>query len=428
MKGLLKAAATATITVALLATASAQDTVEIKFWTLTNPGIDEMFAKAKAEFERQNPGITIVHEDFPNESYKTAIQVALNGSEPPDAFFNWVGEDSARLVRDGLVMDIKEYGTGEDGFQSMLSEGWISALRYGDGIYGVPIEAVSKFFYYNVEWFEDHNLGEPRAFQDVLQLCRDIRKIDEEIVPMPLGNSERWKLNHFITMLNERVVGHEAASSDYDLSAPEEELFINPGYVTAWEKVLELQAAGCFQDAPNATSPELTRAMFSSGASPMIYCGSWCAGIFDDEGFDGYAMFRMPAIEDGTGTADTNFVLTQGYQVAAQTEHPEETVKWLSFLVSPEMGKAYAEAVGSIPSNPALLGESDQLTDQFKWIAEDISSVSAPINVLDVLLENSVSEAYLDAGVEILNGTMTPKEAMDKIRKTAIEAKTKISP
>jgi hypothetical protein len=37
-----------------------------------------------------------------------------------------------------------------------------------------------------------------------------------------------------------------------------------------------------------------------------------------------------------------------------------------------------------------------------------------------------VSEAYLDAGVEILNGTATPQRAMDKIRAAAIAAKKKL--
>ena len=412
---------------ALLAvgTPVAAEGVTIRHWTLKNPNLPEFIAEAKASFEEQNPGVTIVHEDFPNEAYKTAIQVALKGSEPPDSFFNWVGEDSARFVREGLVADISDYGKGEDGFQSVLSEGWLSALTYDGRLYGVPMEAVSKFFYYSVPFFEEHGLEVPTSFEGLLETCGKIRGIDEDIVPLPLGNSERWKVNHYITMLNERVLGADATAADYALEAPEEELFTDPGYVEAWEKLLAMQEAGCFQDAPNATSPEISRAMFSSGAAPMIYCGSWCAGIFDSDGFTDYAMFRMPGVEGGRGASDTNFVLVQGYQVSAKSEHPEETVAWLSHLVSAEVARAFAEQVQRIPSNPELLAESDALTEQFKWIAEDVSAVSRPINVLDVLLENSVSEAYLDAGVEVLNGTLTPEQAMSKIRDVALEAKSR---
>ncbi len=410
---------------ALAGTAAAED-VQVKFWSLKNPGFAEFVELAKASFAEKHPDVAIVFEDFPNEAYKTAIQVALTGSDGPDAFYNWVGEDSARFVRDGLALDISDYGKEADGFQSVLSDGWLSAMTYDDKLYGVPVEAVSKFFYYSVPYFEKHDLEVPTSFDGVIETCKAIRGIDPDTVPLPLGNSERWKVNHYITMLNERVLGHEQTTDDYDLSAADDELFADPGFVTAWEKLLQMQAAGCFQDAPNATSPEISRAMFSAGASPMIYCGSWCAGIFDGDGFTDYGMFRMPAMADGTGDASTNFVLVQGYQVSAKTEHPEETVAWLSHLVSAETALAFAETQQRLPSNPELLESSDSFSGQFKWIAADVSSVSAPINVLDVLLENSVSEAYLDAGVEILNGTMTPDEAMAKIRDTALEAKAKL--
>ena len=65
-------------------------------------------------------------------------------------------------------------------------------------------------------------------------------------------------------------------------------------------------------------------------------------------------------------------------------------------------------------------------TDQYKWIVKDVGGFSNGINVLDVLLENSVSEAYLNDGVEILNGTKTPEQAMADIRGVAIEAKKKL--
>ena len=53
----------------------------------------------------------------------------------------------------------------------------------------------------------------------------------------------------------------------------------------------------------------------------------------------------------------------------------------------------------------------------------DIADKSGHVNVLDVLLEANVSNAYLDMGTEILNGTKSPQEAMDFIRKVALEAK-----
>lgn len=408
--------------VAPSALATAQEQVTLRMWSLTNPNYPEFIALAEQAFQEHYPHVSIELELTPNEAYKTAIQVALVGSEPPDVYFNWSGEDAARLARDGLALDITELGAAEGGFRGLISESWQDAFRIDGALYGVTIEAVSKYFYYNVPFFEEHGLEEPQSFAGLLDLCGAIRAIDPSIVPLPLGNSERWKVNHYITVLNERVLGIEATEDDYALTASEDVLFTDPGYVEAWYKLLEMQEAGCFQDAPNATSPEVSRSLFAAEISPMIFCGSWCMAHFDEEGFTDYALFRFPPVEGGASDGSTNMTVPQGLQISPQTRHPEEAVAWASFLVTPEMGRLYAEMRGSIPSNPEHVPQMEA-TDQFKWIADDVASLSASYNVLDVLLEASVAEAYLDAGVEILNGTMTPEQAMEFIRAAALQAK-----
>ena len=76
------------------------------------------------------------------------------------------------------------------------------------------------------------------------------------------------------------------------------------------------------------------------------------------------------------------------------------------------MAAKFAECLGAIPSNPKLI-DTVEGTEQYKWIVNDIAAATGSVMVLDVLLEASVSNAYLDAGVEILNGTKTPQQAMD---------------
>lgn len=402
--------------------ATAQEEITLKHWALVNENYPEFIEIAEAEFKKLYPNVSIELETTPNEAYKTAIQVALVGSEPPDVFFNWSGEDAARLARDGLALDITELGNMEGGFRTLISEGWQAAFQVGDGIYGIPVEAVSKYFYYNKSFFAEHDLSVPETFDELLGLCASVREIDPSIVPMPLGNSERWKLNHYITVVNERTLGVDATAADYALTADEDTLFTNPAYVEAWNNVLKMQDADCFQEAPNATSPEVSRSLFSAEISPMIFCGTWCMSTFDGEGFTDYALFRFPGIEDAGGDPTTNMVIPQGLQISSKTAHPEEAVAWASFLVTPEMGKLYAEMRGAVPSNAELVPEMEA-TEQFKWVATDMASLSSTFSVLDVMLEASVAEAYLDAGVEVLNRTKTPEEAMEAIRAAALAAK-----
>ena len=351
---LLRLALSGALALGLATTAiGAAQAVDIKMWNLTNVGYPEFVAMAAAEYKKTHPDVNIIFENFPNEAYKTTIQVALTGSEPPDVFFNWAGEDAARLVREGLALDITEYRQRRGRLQAVPLRRLAVVVQYDGKNYGVPTDAVSKYFYYDKAFFADNKLeAARRRSTGCCGSAKAIRAIDPAIVPWPLGNSERWKLNHVITMLNERVLGAEATAADYALTAPDDQLFTNPGYVEAWQKVVDLKEAGCFQDAPNATSPEATRSMFAAQVSPMIYCGTWCANIFIGEGFDNFAMFRFPAVEGGKGDPGAGFLVPQGLMVSAKTQHPAEAVAWASFLVSDEMAAKFAECHGRHPVQP----------------------------------------------------------------------------
>ena len=414
----------ATAAIGLAAPAFAED-VTIKMWTLDNNGYEEFIQQAAAAFAQTHPGVTIEHQVFPGDPYKTGLQVALVGSDGPDVFFNWSGDDAKRLVKDGLALDITDYGNAEGGFATFLGEGWLDAFRYDGKLYGVPADAVSKYFFYNKGYFAEHDLSVPTTFTELAGLCKAVRAIDADTIPMPMGNKTRWKAIHWMTSLNQRMLGVEGTAADYDLSRDDAELFTDPGYAGAFHKLLDLQDAGCFEEAPNATDYAVADTMFTTGASPVEYCGSWCTSAQDEAGFTDYGLFRFPAIEDGKGDAGENFLVPEGFQVNAKSAHPKEAVEWLSFLVSGDQAAKFAEYTGMLPSNPEKIDEVPNATEQFKWIAEDIAGFTGTANVLDVLLDGAVAEAYLNATVEVLNRTKTPDEAVADIRAVALEVKHK---
>jgi raffinose/stachyose/melibiose transport system substrate-binding protein len=115
--------------------------------------------------------------------------VARVGSEPPNVFFNWAGEDSNRLVRDGLVLDVTNLANAPGQFGTVLSPSWISTFRMDGKIYGAPTDAVTKYFYYDNAYFAENNLSVPKSFNELLGLCKAIRTIDPETVLILLGNS-----------------------------------------------------------------------------------------------------------------------------------------------------------------------------------------------------------------------------------------------
>ena len=136
--------------------------IDITIWDLSGRnGQDEFYDNLNKEYKKINPDVNIILQTFENEAYKTQIQVALNGNDGPDVFFNWFGEDSARLARSGLALDITPYANVEGGYGNYISEGLSNTTAVNGKIYGVPNTSVSKYFHYDPAFFEAHSLTVP---------------------------------------------------------------------------------------------------------------------------------------------------------------------------------------------------------------------------------------------------------------------------
>jgi raffinose/stachyose/melibiose transport system substrate-binding protein len=103
------------------------------------------------------------------------------------------------------------------------------------------------------------------------------------MIPIGLGASEPWTIDSYVSVFNQKLVPGDVRKADSDLTAPTDKLFTDPGYVAALQKVLDMQAAGCFNDGITALTPEATRSMFAAGRCAMTLCGTWCLEVFDTE-------------------------------------------------------------------------------------------------------------------------------------------------
>lgn len=425
LNGEVRLIASAVLGVAILAAPARAEDIVLKMWTLDNNGYKEFIAEAAESFKATHPNVTIEHQIFPGDPYKTALKVALVGSDGPDVFFNWAGDRAKQLVKDKLALDITDLGNAPGGFAKVLPQGLLDSFRYDGRLYGVATDAVTKYVFYDKAYFAEHKLELPKTLGELGGLCKAIRQIDPDTIPMPLGNKTRWKAIHWMTMLNERAMGVAATAADYDLSRPADQLYTDPGYAKAFQALIDLQDAGCFEDAPNATEYAIADSMFATRASPMEYCGSWCTSGLDAAGFTDYGFFRLPMMEGGKGNPDANFLVPEGYQVSAKTAHPKEAVEWLSFLVSDEQALKFAEKVQFLPSNTKLIDKAEGVPQSFKDIASEVATVKEGVNVLDALLESTVADAYMNATVEVLNRTLTPEAAVGKVREAALAVQAK---
>ena len=375
-------------------------------------------------FEEANSDIKIQYSWIANEPYKTGIKVMLESNSPPDLYFVWAGSFSNDFVDAGLANDISDSFDRGDAWTVGAPAGVVDQFRHKGGLYGVPGEVYTKYMWKNDAFFAENNLEVPASMS-----------------PIAFGASESWTINHYLTILFQRHVALDVALADYQLTTPADQLWTDPGYLAALKDFKRMETEGCFNDGINSVDPGVSRTMFATGLAAMTFCGSWCPPQFDEQGFEGqYSAFAFPAVAGGKGNQEghedgdlrpedvkkiaTELVGAQGYQVSASTKVRDETLKFLSWLQSPEMNALKAQLSGQLPANASALKEGDLPAVSIDLLAR---VAAAPVSVppLNTIVETSVSDVILKSGQDLVAGTVTPEEFMERVRTQALEAQAR---
>lgn len=404
------------------AQASAAKEKVLEYWAWTDEPDRAFQQMVVEEFNKANPGVKIVWRPHQVNDYKTALPVAIASGKPPDIFMNWAGDDTGRLVKQGHVLDLSSY-VSKFNWDKQISPAALSAFTYDGKLRGMPYTYSAKYFYYNKDIFAKNNLQVPTTFGELMKLCETFKA--KGITPISLGNKERWEALHYTAIFNQRMVPESVTVQDYGLLSPDDKLFTDPGYLQSLETLANMQKAGCFPDAVNSMDASAMWAMFYTEKAAMIYEGTWAMGIFKQNGFENYGMFRMPPIEGAAG--DQNSVLAgfEGLLISSKTPFPDEAAKFLDFYVTQENQRKNLEMTGG--RLPVRSDAVDPATAswQVQFVVDDVAKATAAATWLDVLLDNNIAETYLNSVQELLGGTKTAQEALNAVRTMALQVKAK---
>ena len=380
------------------------------------------FSEAVAEdFAAANPGLSATPQLFPNEAYKTILQVAISAGNEPDVFFNWGGEYTFRFVRTGKLLDITDIAAEAGVPAPLLSPYSLD----GERSFGVPLTQHTVAFLYNEEMFGRFGLSPPQTLRDLEGACRAIRKADPDLIPISFGAKEPWTIIHYLTMLFERFVPTEARRADDALSADADDLYEHPGYAEGLMALRSLQEAGCFNRGINSVAPEEARAFFALEIAAMTFCGTWCLDPVDQAGLSGrYGLFPMPAAPGGAGDQEAVFVVPEGINISAGTDHPEAAAALLAYLYSAEVQAKLVTDLGRIPTNAAAL----ERVETSRVFADAVRlTASAPSTVMsaDMSMDFAVARELGTAAQRFVNGHASAEEVMAEVRTTARRIKAR---
>jgi raffinose/stachyose/melibiose transport system substrate-binding protein len=370
-------------------------------------------------WNKNNPNVQIDLNMYESDPYKTALPVALASDTPPDILFNWMGDDTGTLIREGHIIDLTPYIQKYHWDDGGVSKAAMNAFTYDGKLYGLPYSQEAKYYFYNLDILKKYNITPPQTFDQLIGVCKTLRT--NNIVPMSFGNSGKWPGCHYMSQINQKVVGTKVIDSDYNLKTPADQLFTDPNYVKALDKLLELQSAGCFADGTNASDHNVAWAQFYSGQVAMTYEGTWGLAVWDSNGMkDKYGMFRFPEIPDGAGSQNTVLGGPIAYEISSKSKHPDEAASFINFMINPDSQRTFVTLTSRIPVRAAVLDPKID-SPSVIWVAQDLAKADGTTGWLDAVLENSISEIYLNGIQEVLGGTMTPQQVMDAVRAQALK-------
>lgn len=399
---------------------------ELKVWELssTSEGVNQNWKDVIAQFEAEHPGVTVKFETFDGESYKKGLAVALASNSGPDVYFNWGSEDSASLARNGLAADVSAMGT--DRWLKNISEGMLGPFSVDGKAYGVPTHSIAVYMYYDTKFYADNNLTFPKTSDEMFAMCKAVREIDPDVAFTVLGNKDQWRGIHYVSMLTSQYVGPEKMLGDMRLLNDPETLFTDPGYVKALEFIAKMEKEQCFQSGVNATTADMSDAVFTSGGGTSDYCGTWCASAFDNQGMQGgYSIAPFPAISDAPAENQGYILgLTEGFQISEKSANKELAADFISLLLTPEVQAQRLVKAARIPLNGENVGKyASEVHPTIQAVVADLPNYKGFAPILDVDLNGKLVDIYKRGIQDVIDGRTSAADLMKTIHDEAVKIK-----
>jgi raffinose/stachyose/melibiose transport system substrate-binding protein len=351
------AAALAAATLVLAAcTADADQPTELVFFQFKTEAVD-YFEELADRFEAENPDIRVVVDTVPNAD--TALRTRLVKEDVPDVLTLNANGTFGELASAGIFEDF-----ADDPILDDVNEDYIDILRdLGAGspgaVNGIPFAANASGVLYNEEMFAEHGVEVPTTWDELLQAAETFDA--EGITPFYAMLADAWTAQSPLAPLTAQTQPENFFEDRFAGQTTFEE-----GWLDATEKLGTL--FDHTQPDPAAFGYQEGTRAFAEGQSAMLLLGNYAVPqIRSFEPDFTVGSFALPATDEPeltTLVSGVDVVITAG----ANGAHPEESRRFIEFLMQPEVVEDYAAQQVAVPTlegltndDPALVGVQEYI-------------------------------------------------------------------
>jgi len=362
---------------------------KLVIWESYNDEEHAVFMQIVEKFKAQNPGVEIEVQRIPFDGMEQKVLTALAANNAPDiarvdyAFVAKLADKNGILpIEEDEIADIKDH----------ILKAALYSNYYKGKFYGLPDQTTCIALFYNKEIFKKKGIkNPPKTWEEFIEIGKKIT--DGKVYAFGMHNSLWWTFPFFFSF------GAKFLSDDGKTC-----LLDSPEAIAGFTLKVDLYRkykieGGAWQ--AGAINPD---AGFRNYKYAMIFSGPWAIKSLEEAKIPfGVALIPQGPKGSATTVGGTNMVIFH-------KETKPLALKFMKFLLSPEIQSLWANELGQIPLRDDVLALIDTVKNPYLPIFIEQMKYATPRpphpNYSDIELTfNAEMEAAL-------SGQKTPEQAL----------------
>ncbi len=310
-----------------------------------DPGTVAAVNQAMDLYMKDHPNIQVEMTFYNYEDYSNAMPAALAAGNPPDfSFGDPTAPNIPNYVAAGQLVELTEI-IKERGWEEKLQSGVITFYDplYGDKTYGIPLAMALRGIFYNKKILEEVGAGVPQTLPEFEALLEQVKA--KGYTPLGMGNADKYGADYYweslmlLYLANEDWQAFKRGTMTWQPGVP----WGGEAVRQAMTKFMEWVDKGYFNSDYASITSDDVHAQFAQGkmfayAQGVNDNANLLADNLDFEvGFMNWP--RVYPDKPLLTMSDPWWLLI----LPKDSRHPEEALAIMDWLLSPEVGKIFAE-------------------------------------------------------------------------------------
>jgi len=370
-------------------------------WKSSDKTAQNFVAKAKADFAKKHPNVTVEFVAQPFDNYYTLLGAAIQAGKGPDVMlFNGGGQIRDRV---SALVPLDEYMAPD----KQRLAGWDAFSKDGK-IYAAPITLQGHPIYYNKSYYRKAGLDPdkpPATWDALVSACAAIKKA-ADVPCFSLGNKEGYGIEFWMSGLGSAIL----APDEYDRWIAGKRDWNSPNVKKMFALWKQVNDDGLNTAGPNSTAMFMDAyTNFEGGkAANIIGLMSDVGGWHEMNpilGADNVGVMLPPVITPGSKPS-LAYDGGVGYGVAKWTKDPALAADLVRSLTSADSLGAYAADAGAIAADKTLTiaGGGPAAATIAKEIPDGKPALHVALTAKTQDLMHRVSQQLLSGDVTVEDG------------------------